>query len=103
MSSTIDDVRLKSNLKTYQTLTFTEKSLFYTILVFTRSRFYPMISIGLEQVYNSILNKTEDNNKFELYNFLMKNLLVFLTQKSEMILKDIWIFQVLELSIYKMI
>ena len=28
---TIDDVRLKSNLKTNQTLFFTEKSFFYTI------------------------------------------------------------------------
>ena len=28
MSITIDDVRLKSNLKTNQTLSFTEKSLF---------------------------------------------------------------------------
>ena len=37
---TIDDVRLKSNLKTNQTLIFTEKSFFYTILGFTRSRSY---------------------------------------------------------------
>ena len=39
---TIDDVRLKSNLKTNQTLIFTEKSFFYTILGFTRSRSYPL-------------------------------------------------------------
>ena len=39
---TIDDVRIKSNLKTNQTLIFTEKSLFYTILGFTRSRSYPL-------------------------------------------------------------
>ena len=32
---TIDDVRLKSILKTNQTLIFTEKSFFYTILGFT--------------------------------------------------------------------
>ena len=37
---TIDDVRLKSNLKINQTLIFTEKSFFYTILGFTRSRSY---------------------------------------------------------------
>ena len=37
---TIDDVRLTSNLKTNQTLIFTEKSFLYTILGFTRSRFY---------------------------------------------------------------
>ena len=36
---TIDDLRLKSNLKTNQTLIFTEKSFFHTILGFTRSRY----------------------------------------------------------------
>ena len=41
----IDDVRLKSNLKTNQTLIFTEKSFFYTILGFTRSRSYPLDDI----------------------------------------------------------
>ena len=45
VSVTIDDVRLKSNLKTNQTLIFTEKSFFYTILGFTRSRFYPLDEI----------------------------------------------------------
>ena len=39
---TIDDIRLKSNLKTNQTLIFTEKSFFYTILGFTRSQSYPL-------------------------------------------------------------
>ena len=43
---TIDDVRLKSNLKTNQTLIFTEKSFFYTILGFTRSRSYPLDDIA---------------------------------------------------------
>ena len=42
---TIDDVRLKSNLKTNQTLIFTEKSLFRTIFGFTRSHFYPLDDI----------------------------------------------------------
>ena len=42
---TIDDVRLKSNLKTNQTLIFTEKSFFYTILGFTRSHSYPLDDI----------------------------------------------------------
>ena len=37
---TIDDIRLKSNLKTNQTLIFTEKSFIYTILGFTQSRSY---------------------------------------------------------------
>ena len=42
---TIDDIRLKSNLKTNQTLIFTEKSFFHTILGFTRSRSYPLDDI----------------------------------------------------------
>ena len=42
---TIDDIRLKSNLKINQTLIFTEKSFFYTILSFTRSRSYPLDDI----------------------------------------------------------
>ena len=42
ISITIDDVRLKSNSKTNQTLIFTEKSFFYIILGFTRSRSYPV-------------------------------------------------------------
>ena len=41
----IDDIRLKSNLKTNQTLIFTEKSFFYTILGFTKSRSYPLDDI----------------------------------------------------------
>ena len=45
VSVTIDDVRLKSNLKTNQILIFTEKSFFYTILGFTRSRSYPLDDI----------------------------------------------------------
>ena len=45
VSVTIDDVRLKSNLKNNQTLIFTEKSFFYTILGFTRSRSYPLDDI----------------------------------------------------------
>ena len=42
VSVTKDDVRLKSILKTNQTLIFTEKSFFCTILTFTRSRAYPL-------------------------------------------------------------
>ena len=45
VSVTFDDVRLKSNLKINQTLIFTEKSFFYTILGFTRSRSYPLDDI----------------------------------------------------------
>ena len=48
---TIDDIRLKSNLKINQTLIFTEKSLFYTILGFTQSRSYPLDDIdGFYQI-----------------------------------------------------
>ena len=42
---TIDDIRLKSNLKINQALLFTEKSLFYTILGFTQSRSYALDDI----------------------------------------------------------
>ena len=45
VSVTIDDVRLKSNLKTNQTLNSTNKSFFYTILGFTRSHSYPLDDI----------------------------------------------------------
>ena len=45
ISITIDDIRLKSNLKINQTLLFTEKSFFYTILGFTQSRSYPLDDI----------------------------------------------------------
>ena len=45
VSVTIDDIRLKSDLKTNQTLIFTEKSFFYTILGFTRSQSYPLDDI----------------------------------------------------------
>ena len=42
---TKDDIRLKSNLKINQTLIFTEKSFFYTILGFTQSQSYPLDDI----------------------------------------------------------
>ena len=48
---TIDDIRLKSNLKCNQILIFTEKSFFYTILGFTQSRSYPLDDIdGFYQI-----------------------------------------------------
>ena len=51
VTNTIDDIRLKSMLKIIQTLIFTEKSFFYTILGFTRSRSYPLDDIdGLYQL-----------------------------------------------------
>ena len=42
---TIDDIRLKSNLKINQTLIFTKKSFLYTILGFTLSKSYPLDDI----------------------------------------------------------
>ena len=45
VSVTIDDVRLKSNLKINQTLIFTYKSIFYSLLGFTQSRSYPLDDI----------------------------------------------------------
>ena len=42
----IDDIRLKSNLKINQTLIFTEKSFFFTILGYTQSRSYPLEDIN---------------------------------------------------------
>ena len=42
---TIDDIRLKSNLKINQILIFTDKSFFYTFLGFTQSRSYPLDDI----------------------------------------------------------
>ena len=42
---TIDDIRIKSNIKIIQTLIFTEKSFSYTTLGFTRSRSYPLDDI----------------------------------------------------------
>ena len=51
VSVTIDDIRLKSNLKINQTLIFTEKSFFYTILGFTQSGSYPLDDIdGFYQI-----------------------------------------------------
>ena len=48
---TIDDIRLKSNLKIIQTLIFTEKSFFCTFLGFTQSRSYPLDDIdGFYQI-----------------------------------------------------
>ena len=45
VSVTIDDIKLKSNLKTDHFLIFIEKSFFYSILGFTRSRSYPLDDI----------------------------------------------------------
>ena len=51
VSVRIDDIRLKSKLKSIRTLIFTKNLFFYTILGFTRSRFYPLDNIdGFHQL-----------------------------------------------------
>ena len=51
VSITIDDIRLKSNLKINQTLKFIEKSFFYSILGFTQSHHGPLNDIeGFYQI-----------------------------------------------------
>ena len=60
---TIDDIRLKSNLKNNQTLLFTEKSFFYTILGFTQSRSYPLDDIdGFYQLVAGSHKSDKPNN-----------------------------------------
>ena len=65
ISVTIDDIRLKSNLKTNQTLIFTEKSFFCTILGFTQSRSYPLEDIdGFYQLVAGLYKSDKPiNNK----------------------------------------
>ena len=63
VSITIDDIRLKSNLKINQTLIFTEKSFFYTILGFTQSRSYPLHEIdGFYQLIAELYKSDKPNN-----------------------------------------
>ena len=57
---TIDDIRLKSNLKNNQTLIFTKKSFFYTILGFTQSHQGPLNDI---EGFYQILPESYQGNK----------------------------------------
>ena len=51
ISVTVDEKLYKTNLKTNQTLIFTNKSFFYTILGFTQSHSYPLDDIdGFDQL-----------------------------------------------------
>ena len=60
---TKDDIRLKSNLKTNQTLIFTEKSFFYTILGFTQSYSYPLNDrAGFYQLIAGFYKSDRPNN-----------------------------------------
>ena len=61
---TIDDIRLKSNLKINQTLIFTEKSFFYTILGFTQSRSYPLDDI--DGFYQLIAGSYKSDKPFNI-------------------------------------
>ena len=60
VSATIDDVRLKSNLEIIQPFLFSEKSIFYTLLGFTRSRSYRLDDIA--GVYQLIAGSYESEN-----------------------------------------
>ena len=62
-----------------------------------------MLGLTDIEVYNSLFNITKHNNKFELCKFLMKKVVVLQMKKLEMRSKETWIFQFLQLSIYKMI
>ena len=61
---TIDDIGLKSNLKINQTLIFTERSFFYTILGFTQSRSYPLDDIASH--YQIIAGSYESNKSINI-------------------------------------
>ena len=60
VSVTIDDNRLKSNLKVNQTLNFTETSFFNTILGFTQSRFYPLDDI---EGFYQLISRSYESDK----------------------------------------
>ena len=59
VSFTIDDIRLKSNLKVNQTLLFTNKSFFHTILGFTQSHQAP--SNDIEGFYQILAGSNKGN------------------------------------------
>ena len=60
---TIDDIRLKSNLRINQTLIFTNKSFFYTILGFTQSHQGPLNDIeGFYQILPGSCKSDNPNN-----------------------------------------
>ena len=64
---TIDDIKLKAKLKTNQTLIFTEKSFFYTILGFTQSRSYPLDDI--EELYQTIAGSYKSDKPINITGF----------------------------------
>ena len=63
-----------------------------------------MIGLTSLDVYNSFFNITEEKKtNLNSINFLMKRLVAFHTQKSKMMLKKTWEFQILQQQIHKMI
>ena len=64
VSITIDDIRLKSNLNINQTLIFTAKSFFYTILGFIGSHFYPLDN--LDGFYQLIAGSSESEEPISI-------------------------------------
>ena len=64
ISNTIDDIRLKSILKRNQTLKFTKKFFFYTILGFTQSHFYSLNDI--DGVYQLIAGSHRSEKLFNI-------------------------------------
>ena len=61
-----------------------------------------MIGLTSLEVYKSLFSITEESNKFELYKFPDSKIGGISYKKSEMRLKEIWIFQILQPPIYKM-
>ena len=62
-----------------------------------------MIGLTDLELYNSVFDITEELTYSNLTIFLMKKLLVFHMKKSEMRWKKTWMFQILQLPIYKTI
>ena len=61
---TIDNIRLKSKSKLNQTLLFTKKSFFYTVLGFTQSHSYPLDDI--DGFYQLIAGSYESNKPINI-------------------------------------
>ena len=64
---------------------------------------YWIIGLTDLEVYKSIFNITEENKKFELYILPDEIAGGVSYEKVRVRLKEIWIFQILQLPIYKMI
>ena len=62
-----------------------------------------MIGLTDLEVYNSIFNITEENNKFKLYKFSDQKVVVSHMKKLQIKLKETCTFQILQLLTYKMI